>query len=1004
MSYKWGMKSLYAFSIRTLVLGLAALLLFSVGLIIYTSDLLRDHKIADAKSLAESAAIQVYNDQTLLLAGLEQLATTISFFPAVQNHNRSGLEHILSPLVAANSKITNIIIADTNGSVWASALPFTPPLSVGDRRYFKNALARGIFSSGDFMEGQITKKPVLGFAYPVKSTSGLISDVIIITVPLDMYGNLYPENMASPVSSILLVDYKGTILFSSVDRALVGKQDKPELFAKMSTTGDSGSFEAAGNLGIERLFSYRALRLKHENTPYLYIRTGIDKRYIIRDSYVEAAYMVAALITMLLASIGIALYISRKSVFTNLTIIQDAATKTLQGDYKRRVSDNKIPGLFDGISHVFDEMAENLAQNKISLQHSNDALSQSEKKYRELVEKANAIILKMDRSGRITFFNEYAENFFGFSEQELLGRSVVGTIVPETESSGRDLQGMIVQLIGNPSHFAKNINENMRKNGERVWISWSNQALVGPDATYQGVLSVGHDITEQKRMEEVLRASEQRFRSFVENANDVVFVLTPDGTFSYVSPQWSEAFGYEISETVGKPFVPFVHPDDVPACADFLATVLSTGEKHRGVEYRVHCKDGTWKSYTANGARIIDQDGSPLFIGIGRDITEQKLVQNELMKAQKLESISSLAAGIAHNFNNVLTGVIGYISFARKHLEERDKVLPLLEAAEKSSYRAAGLARQLLTFSKGGVPFMSLVSPEKLVQESLSLFLSGTKIKGIVHAGSTQTVSVDCDQINQAFNNIILNSIHSMPNGGTLTVNIEDIRLEKKNVYLLNPGWYVKIVFADSGIGIEKEHLAKVFDPYFTTRSEGTGLGLSITQSIIAKHSGNIDVVSEVDQGTVVTVILPSYREMSADNVGVTGKTEPFDTVIPVLIMDDREDIRELLSLSLSDLGYQVQTCSTGEEAVEIYKKCWLEGRTLPVVVLDLLVPGGMGGKEAAKRILSVDQHARLIVSSGYPDDPIMTEYKKNGFCAALAKPYTTDTLVQVINQVSRVP
>ncbi len=989
-------------SVTKLFLSLVALILFSIGLIVYTSTRLQTHKIDDATSIATATANQIYNDQTQLLSGLEQLVTTVSFLPAVQNHSKPDSEHLLSLLAAANTKITNILIADSSGTVWASALPFPAGLSVADRRYFRNALMTGTFSSGEFTDGRIAGTPVLGFAYPAKTRSGRISDVIIVTMPLDMYSTLYQGRLASPVSSILLVDYKGTILYSSVNMKLVGKQDKPELFAKMSLDGDSGSFVASGNLGIERLFGYRAVRLKHESIPYMYIRTGIDKNHILRESYREAGYMVSALITMLLISFGLAVYVSKKSVLAKLSLLQAAAIKIVHGDFSGRISAQVSNKELRGIGHVLDEMADSLSSNKISLQHSDEALRQSEKKYRELVEKANTIILKMDGNGRVTYFNEYAESFFGFSEREILGRSVVGTIVPETESSGRDLKDMIARLTENPSIFAININENIRKNGERVWISWSNQKLADDGAAYQGVLSVGHDITELRRMEEGLRASEQRFRSFVENANDVVFVLSPAGIFNYVSPRWKEAFGYELSETVGKPFVPFIHQDDVPACAAFLASVLETGEKQRGVEYRVRLKEGGWKCYTANGARITDQNGSPLFIGIGRDITEQKLIQKELMKTQKLETISTLAAGMAHNFNNVLTGVIGYISFARKQLPAQDKILPLLEAAEKSSYRAARLARQLLTFSKGGVPFMSLATAEKLVQESLSLFLSGSNIRGIIDNRTSQTVNVDSDQINQAFNNIVLNSIHSMPDGGTLTVHIEDLPLEKNNIYLMPPGHYVKITFEDSGGGIEKEHIHKVFDPYFTTRPDGTGLGLSTTQSIVMKHNGYIDVVSEVSQGTVVTIMLPAYRDVPSDECEEADIIEQSPAGIPLLIMDDEQDILDFVFMSLSELGCQVQICSNGEAAVEIYKNCWESGETLPIVVLDLSVPGGMGGVEAAKRILSIDQHARMIVSSGYSEDQILSDYKNYGFCAALSKPYNTDSLLQVIHLVQQ--
>jgi two-component system, cell cycle sensor histidine kinase and response regulator CckA len=997
------MKSINSLSIRTLVLGLVLLLmLFPIGLIVYTGTLLQEQEIGGATSIVSSTADQIYSNQAQLLSGLEQLVTTISFFPAVQTHSKSGSEHLLSVLVSANSNVSNILIADAYGSVWTSALPLTSDISVADRRYFKNALSSGTFSSGEYMVGRVRGAPLFGFAYPVKNSSGRISDVIVVTVPLDMYSKLYQGEMTSPVSSILLADHTGTILYSSIDMGLVGKKDRPDLFARMSAGHDGGVFEAAGNLGVQRIFSYRALRLKHESVPYMYIRTGLDKKYVLKSSNKQVGYMVAAMSALLLVSFGLALYVSKKGIFDKLSQLQNAAASIAHGDFSVRMSDKASSGELNGIVRAFDELADNLSSNISNLQESDTALKQSEKKYRELVEKAHTIILKMDVNGRITYFNEYAESFFGFSEKELLGRSVVGTIVPETESSGRDLQDLIVRLTQNPSLYINNINENIRKNGERVWISWNNHELVDYAGASEGILSVGLDITDRKRMEEALRASEQRFRSFVENANDVVFALTASGTFSYVSPQWKESFGYELSDVIGKPFAPFVHPDDVPACHAFLASVLSSGEKQRGVEYRVLHKNGTWLWYTANGSRIVEPDGSVSFIGIGHDITEQKLVQKELMKTQKLESISILAAGIAHNFNNVLTGVIGYISFARKHLDDYDKVSPLLEAAEKSSYRAAGLARQLLTFAKGGVPFRTVASAEKLVQESMSLFLSGSSIKGIVDNRATQTINVDSHQLNQAFNNIVLNSIHSMPHGGVLTAHIEDFRLEKGNNYLLKPGKYVKITFEDCGCGIEKEHLDKVFDPYFTTRASGTGLGLSTTHSIITKHNGHIDIVSEVNRGTTVTVLLPGVDNVPSDDSGETVNIEKSLVGVPVLIMDDEEDIRNLAHERMSELGYQVQTCGNGEEAVALYKNSWESGAVLPIAILDQLIPGGMGGDVAAKQILSIDPHARLIVSSGYSDDPIMTDYKNYGFCDTLSKPYSSDALVQVIQRVQQ--
>lgn len=651
-------------------------------------------------------------------------------------------------------------------------------------------------------------------------------------------------------------------------------------------------------------------------------------------------------------------------------------------------------------SATINKMSEELSRTISELQHSNRSLQESESNYRELVEKAHTIILKMDNNGNITFFNNFAEHFFGFNAHEIVGKNVVGTIVPEVESSGRDLKLMVDKLVKHPSLFASNVNENMKKNGERVWISWSNHQLTDNAGQVLGVLSIGQDMTERKRLDEALRNSEQRFRSYVENANDVVFSLSAEGIFTYVSPQWKEAFGYEIEETIGKPFAPFVHPDDIPGCFEFLSKIMSTGQKLPEIEYRVLHKNGSLLWYAANGSRIFEQGQTPIFIGIGRNITEQKLLQKELLKAQKLESLSVLAAGIAHNFNNVLTGVIGYISYSRKHLDNHEKIAPLLEAAEKSSNRAASLARQLLTFSKGGAPLKKQHSPQDLVQESVSLFLTGTNVVGNIYNTATRLLYVDSQQINQAFNNIILNALHAMPQGGTLNILIKDIKLFDDNIYLLKPGEYVKITFDDSGCGIPPEYLHKVFDPYFTTRDTGSGLGLSTTHSIIAKHGGYIGIESQVDHGTIVTTLLPGYKNIEKNEV----QTVPLahrPVGIKVLLMDDDDDIRDLAAKRLEEVGYQVGICASGEEVVQLYKNCWEKGDQVPVVILDLLIPGGMGGNEAAQEILSIDPMARLVVSSGYSNDPIMADYRAHGFSDVLVKPYTTDELLTVLENVA---
>jgi len=313
-------------------------------------------------------------------------------------------------------------------------------------------------------------------------------------------------------------------------------------------------------------------------------------------------------------------------------------------------------------------------------------------------------------------------------------------------------------------------------------------------------------------------------------------------------------------------------------------------------------------------------------------------------------------------------------------------------SAEKSAYRAADLARQLLTFSQGSTPVRRPVRVDTLVQESVSLFLSGSNVKGIIDCSSHRMMNVDSQQINQSFNNIVLNALQAMPDGGTLTVRADAVTLKPGNKYALKPGTYVRIVFKDTGQGIDKDDLGKIFDPYFTTKKSGTGLGLSTTHSIIKKHGGYIDISSESGQGTTVTIFLPaSADEQPVDECSTLPENDR--SGVSILVMDDEEVIRNLAEEILHDLGFEVTTCCSGEEAIALYRSSMTAHHPYALVILDLVIPGGMGGIEAARRILELAPDARLIASSGYSSDPAIAEYTSYGFCETMIKPYNTEEL-----------
>lgn len=385
------------------------------------------------------------------------------------------------------------------------------------------------------------------------------------------------------------------------------------------------------------------------------------------------------------------------------------------------------------------------------------------------------------------------------------------------------------------------------------------------------------------------------------------------------------------------------------------------------------------------------------------ELIEDKLRHEiELLKIDKLESMGILAGGIAHDFINMLTGIMGNITLAHMFLDSsHESHKPLLEA-EKASMRAAELAQQLLTFARGGEPIKKPVSVQHVVYETISLVLHGSNVRGDIDIpDSIHAIEADEGQMCQVFHNIIINAKQAMPEGGTLTVRAQNEILADYNTLSIPAGTYVRITFTDQGCGIPEDILKRIFDPYFTTKPAGNGIGLASVQSIVKKHGGYIGASSIPGTGTTFTIYLPSTGEVcSSDLEKPVTKIRTSHAGGCILVMDDDELIRKMMAVMLKYLGYQVTTCASGERALAEYKAAMNAGTPFSAVIMDLTIPGGMGGKEAALQIHAIDPQACLIVSSGYLHDPIMADHKTYGFSGAVAKPYKMADLGQLMNSL----
>lgn len=507
----------------------------------------------------------------------------------------------------------------------------------------------------------------------------------------------------------------------------------------------------------------------------------------------------------------------------------------------------------------------------------------------------------------------------------------------------------------------------------------------------------------QKTADELAKSS-QELRDILD-AMPVGVAMSDGTTIEYININFSECFGYGLDEIpTAEQWFLLAYPDPEyrePQVAEWRRAITRAREQGIPVkpfEVRVACKNGEVRQAIVNTQLI-----GPRIVISFTDITERERLQNELVKMQKLESIGLLAGGLAHDFNNILSGIMGNLSYAQVLLESGHPARGPLASAEHAVNRAVELTSQLLTFARGGEPVKKVLCIGELINESMTLMLRGSKVKGDIEmGGDLWCVEADGGQISQVLNNIVINAVQAMPEGGHLRIIAENCVIDEEDIPALPLGKYVRIRLADDGEGMTPETLERVFDPYFTTKPHGSGIGLASAYSIVNRHGGNILAESTLGRGTTFTLLLPATEAPPAvrenDESGPRLPEDGRDRRI--LVMDDEAAICDIASAMLSHMGYEVDTCNDGVEAVTRYEQALASGRPYDAVIMDLTIPGGLGGQEAAQEILARDKDACLVVSSGYSHDPIIADYRRYGFQGVLTKPYKMGDLERVVAAV----
>ena len=809
------------------------------------------------------------------------------------------------------------------------------------------------------------------------------------------------DNISVKCNEIIsVVDANGTIL-ADTDHSKIGK--KSSLSEKISSLFSSLTRKRVPSKDHSHLI--RSYKYTDKNL-WIYPMRGEDKNwigaiifqydlsnsgavYVLKHLFI---FWFILLILLVVIALIYSLFFSFKLI-EPLKLLQAGADSVASGDLSYKVP-IKSDDEFGQVASAFNQMTERLSRTY-------GRLTDLFRYVKTILDTIGCMVLVIDDKGTIKSVNKKTCELLKYRRQELIGTSIEKIVGPKIRQEvfakihKESPRKQAPETIKQGNLFTKN-KEKLPCGFITTSTKFENKQLVILSAQdLRPMISLQQQITDERN----------RLLVTLRSIGDGVIVTDLEGNITLINKAAEELTGWTEADAKGQAVdkvFKIINEFTRRPCANPFEKVLKLKQVvDLPNDTVLISRDGKEINIADSGAPIFDKNQNLIgVVLVFRDVTKEKQLQKEMIKIEKLESIGVLAGGIAHDFNNILAGILGNIELASMIINPKHKAKKYLDMAEKATLRATNLTQQLLTFAKGGEPIKRLSSLKEIIIDSTNFILSGTNIKCTYDfTDDLWAAEVDKGQVSQVIQNLVINARHAMPQGGEITIRCCNISKSKAKKLLLRPvDNYIEIIIKDEGIGIPQNYLSKIFEPFFTTKRKGSGLGLSICHSIIRKHGGQIRVDSEPGIGTTFYLYLPAVIKKETKRCPVETVTNKANGKI--LVMDDEKMVREIVKEMLKKLGYENITVEDGHKAIEVYKREMEKGETFDAVILDITVPGGLGGEETVEKLLQIDKNATVIVSSGYANDPIMSSYKKFGFRACISKPYTLNELAMVLGRV----